>query len=90
MNKIVRKVCLNPTVTLMEVEAPFVAKKAEPGDHSLSSAFVFIYAIMRLFIPNSCRHPPKHLRWRISPVPRRSARWRCWKNRRQGTRCRSV
>ena len=31
MNKIVRKVCLNPTVTLMEVEAPFVAKKAEPG-----------------------------------------------------------
>ncbi len=31
MYKIVRKVCLNPTVTLMEVEAPFVAKKAEPG-----------------------------------------------------------
>ena len=31
MNKIVRKVCLNPTVTLMEIEAPFVAKKAEPG-----------------------------------------------------------
>ena len=31
MNKIVRKVCLNPTVTLMEVEAPFVSKKAEPG-----------------------------------------------------------
>lgn len=31
MYKIVRKRCLNPTVTLMEVEAPFVAKKAEPG-----------------------------------------------------------
>ncbi len=31
MNKILKKVCLNPTVTLMEVEAPFVAKKAEPG-----------------------------------------------------------
>ena len=31
MNKIVKKVCLNPTVTLMEVEAPIVAKKAEPG-----------------------------------------------------------
>ena len=31
MNKIVRKVSLNPTVTLMEIEAPFVAKKAEPG-----------------------------------------------------------
>ena len=31
MNKIVRKVCLNPTVTLMEVDAPFIAKKAEPG-----------------------------------------------------------
>ena len=31
MYKIVRKERLNPTVTLMEVEAPFVAKKAEPG-----------------------------------------------------------
>ena len=31
MNKIVRKVSLNPTVTLMEIEAPYVAKKAEPG-----------------------------------------------------------
>ena len=31
MYKIVRKKCLNPTVTLMDVEAPFVAKKAEPG-----------------------------------------------------------
>lgn len=31
MYKIVRKEMLNPTVTLMEVLAPFVAKKAEPG-----------------------------------------------------------
>lgn len=31
MYKIVRKKVLNPTVTLMEIEAPFVAKKAEPG-----------------------------------------------------------
>jgi len=31
MNKIVKKQSLNPTVTLMEIEAPFVAKKAEPG-----------------------------------------------------------
>ena len=31
MYKIVKKIKLNPTVTLMEVEAPFVAKKAEPG-----------------------------------------------------------
>lgn len=31
MNKIVRKQSLNPTVTLMEIEAPLVAKKAEPG-----------------------------------------------------------
>ena len=31
MYKIVRKEILNPTVTLMEVLAPFVAKKAEPG-----------------------------------------------------------
>ena len=31
MYKIVRKEVLNPTVILMEVEAPFVAKKAEPG-----------------------------------------------------------
>ena len=31
MYKIVTKKELNPTVTLMEIEAPFVAKKAEPG-----------------------------------------------------------
>ncbi len=31
MYKIVRKERLNPTVTLMEIDAPLVAKKAEPG-----------------------------------------------------------
>ena len=31
MYKIVKKRSLNPTVTMMEIEAPFVAKKAEPG-----------------------------------------------------------
>ena len=31
MYKILRKESLNPTVTLMEIYAPFVAKKAEPG-----------------------------------------------------------
>ncbi|MBR2925641.1 MAG: sulfide/dihydroorotate dehydrogenase-like FAD/NAD-binding protein [Clostridia bacterium] len=31
MNRILRKEVLNPSVTLMEVEAPLVAKKAEPG-----------------------------------------------------------
>lgn len=31
MYKIVRKEELNPTVTLMEIEAPLIAKKAEPG-----------------------------------------------------------
>ncbi len=31
MYKIVRKEELNPTVTLMEVAAPFIAKKAQPG-----------------------------------------------------------
>ena len=31
MYKILRKKVLNPTVTLMEIEAPFVARKAEPG-----------------------------------------------------------
>lgn len=31
MYKIVKKRELNPTVTLMEIEAPFVARKAEPG-----------------------------------------------------------
>ena len=31
MYKIVRKEVLNPTVTLMEIEAPFVARSAEPG-----------------------------------------------------------
>lgn len=31
MYKIVKKSVLNPTVMLMEIEAPFIAKKAEPG-----------------------------------------------------------
>lgn len=31
MYKIVTKKELNPTVTLMEIEAPVVARKAEPG-----------------------------------------------------------
>lgn len=31
MYKIIRKKVLNPTVTLMEVDAPLIAKKAEPG-----------------------------------------------------------
>ena len=31
MNEIIRKKPLNPTVTLMEINAPMVAKKAEPG-----------------------------------------------------------
>ena len=31
MNKILEKKSLNPTVTLMKVEAPLVARKAEPG-----------------------------------------------------------
>ncbi len=31
MYKIVKKKSLNPTVTLMEVDAPLIAKKAEPG-----------------------------------------------------------
>jgi len=31
MFKIIKKEILNPTVTLMEIEAPLIAKKAEPG-----------------------------------------------------------
>ncbi len=31
MYRIVRKRVLNPTVSLMEIDAPFIAKKAEPG-----------------------------------------------------------
>ena len=31
MYKIVHKKQLNPTVTMMDIEAPLVAKKAEPG-----------------------------------------------------------
>lgn len=31
MNKIIRKRSLNPTVTLIEIDAPLIAKKAEPG-----------------------------------------------------------
>ena len=38
MFKIVKKKELNPTVTLMEIEAPLVAKKAEPGQ------FIFLRA----------------------------------------------
>ena len=31
MYQILRKKCLNPTVTQMEILAPLVAKKAKPG-----------------------------------------------------------
>ncbi|QHQ63146.1 sulfide/dihydroorotate dehydrogenase-like FAD/NAD-binding protein [Anaerocolumna sedimenticola] len=31
MNQIIKKQILNPTVTLMEIDAPMIAKKAEPG-----------------------------------------------------------
>lgn len=31
MNKILKKKVLNPTVTFMEIDAPLIAKKAEPG-----------------------------------------------------------
>ena len=31
MYKILRKEELNPTVTLLDIEAPLIAKKAEPG-----------------------------------------------------------
>lgn len=31
MYKIIKKECLNSSVTLMEIEAPYVAKKAQPG-----------------------------------------------------------
>ncbi len=31
MYKIVNKKCLNPTVTMMDIEAPYVAAKAQPG-----------------------------------------------------------
>ena len=31
MYKIVKKKSLNPTVTLMEIDAPLIAKKAQPG-----------------------------------------------------------
>ena len=31
MYKIIKKKSLNPTVTLMEIDAPLIAKKAEPG-----------------------------------------------------------
>ncbi len=31
MYKIVRKEVLNPSVSLIEVEAPYIARKAEPG-----------------------------------------------------------
>ncbi len=39
MYKIVRKQELNPTVTLMEIEAPLIAKKAEPGQFIIFRTF---------------------------------------------------
>ena len=39
MFKIVKKERLNPTVTKMVIEAPFVAKKAEPGQFIIFRAF---------------------------------------------------
>ena len=39
MYKIVKKRSLNPTVSLMEIEAPFVAKKAEPGQFIIVRPF---------------------------------------------------
>ena len=36
MYKIVRKEVLNPSVSLIEVEAPYIARKAEPG-HNFKS-----------------------------------------------------
>ncbi len=37
MYKILKKKSLNPTVTLMDIEAPFVARKAEPGQFIILS-----------------------------------------------------
>ena len=39
MFKIVSKEHLNPTVTKMVIEAPFIAKKAEPGQFIIFRAF---------------------------------------------------
>ena len=39
MYKIVKKESLNPTVSLMEIEAPFIAKKAEPGQFIIVRPF---------------------------------------------------
>lgn len=39
MYKIVRKQRLNPTVSLMEIEAPLIAQKAEPGQFIIFRAF---------------------------------------------------
>ena len=39
MFKILEKKALNPTVVKMVIEAPFVAKKAEPGQFIIFRAF---------------------------------------------------
>ena len=48
MYKIVRKEVLNPSVSLIEVEAPYITRKAEPGqfiilrvDEAFRSRFKF-------------------------------------------------
>ena len=40
MYKIVRKEALRPTVTLYEIEAPLIAKKAQPGQFKIGRAHV--------------------------------------------------
>ena len=40
MYRIVKKRVLNPTVTLMEIEAPAVARKCEPGQFIISASTV--------------------------------------------------
>ena len=49
MYRIVKKRVLNPTVTLMEIEAPAVARKCEPGQ------FIILRAGFLLFLRFSIR-----------------------------------
>ena len=81
MYRIVKKEALKPTVTLYEIEAPMVAKKAEPGqfiilrvDENGERIPITIHDIK----PRASTFRTLSARWAARPRPkarRRSASW---------------
>ena len=59
MYKIVRKKELNPSVTLMEVEAPFIAKKAKAGQFIIFRVDEMGERVDRKSTRLNSSHPPE-------------------------------